>query len=156
MSLAFYFTGGGSASSVLGGQISSTELTEVAEALFPNVSLADATAGITHYACICVKNTGAETITNVGVYLSSLVSNGKLYVAKGLTGKNSTTEQTIANNTTAPTGALVFQQPLYEYSPVALGLLAAGEFYHLWLKRVIAANTAGNPDEYLILTGVES
>ena len=156
MSLDFYFTGGGSASSVLGGQISSNQLTEVAEALFPNVSLADAAAGITHYACICVKNTGASTITNAGVYLSSFVSNSKLYVAKGLTGKNSLSEQSIANNTTAPTGALVFQKPIVEYSPVALGLLNPGDYYHLWLKRVIAANTAGNQDEYLILTGVES
>ena len=155
MSLKFHFTGGGSSSSVLGGQISSTELTEVAEALFPNVALADAVSGITHYACICIKNTGATTIANAGVYLSSVVSNAKIYIAKGLTGKNSTTEQTIANATTAPTGALVFQQPLYVYSPVSLGLLAPGDFYHLWLRRTIAANTPGNPDEYIIITGVE-
>lgn len=155
MSLQFYFTGGGSASSVLGGQISTTELTETAEVLLPNVALADAAAGITHYACICIKNTGATTIANAGVYFSSVVSNAKIYLAKGLTGKNSTTEQTIANNTTAPTGAFVFQQPLYVYSPVSLGLLAPGDFYHLWIKRVVAANSAGSPDEYLILTGVE-
>ena len=155
MALKFYFTGDGSASSVLGGQISTTELTETEGAVFPNVNVTDAAAGITHYACICIKNTGASSIANAGVYFSSVVSNAKIYIAKGLTGKNSTTEQTIANNTTAPTGALVYQQPLYEYSPVSLGLLEPGDFYHLWLKRVIAANTPGNNDEYLILTGID-
>jgi hypothetical protein len=155
MSLGFYFTGGSSASSVLGGQISTTALTETEGALFPNVSLADATTGITHYACICIKNTGAETISNAGVYLSSVVSNANIYIAKGLTGKNSTTEQTIANNVTDPTGALVFQQPLYEYSPVSIGLLDPGDFYHLWLKRVLPASSPGSPEEYIIITGVE-
>ena len=155
MSLQFYFTGGGSASSVLGGQISTTELTETAEVLLPNVALADAAAGVTHYACICIKNTGATTIANAGVYFSSVVSNAKIYLAKGLTGKNSTTEQTIANNTTAPTGAFVFQQPSYEYTPVSLGLLAPGDFYHLWIRRTVAVNTPGSDGEYLILTGID-
>lgn len=156
MSLDFFFTGGGSATSVLGGGISSAPLTEAQGVLLPDVALADAAAGITHYACICIKNTGASSISNAGVYLSSVVTAANVYVAKGLTGKNSTTEQTIANATTAPTGALVFQKPSFSYAPLALGAMSPGDFWHLWIKRAVAANAAGSPNDYIILTGVES
>ncbi len=156
MSLAFYFTGGGSATSVLGGQISSAPLTETQGILLPDVTLAEATSGITHYACICIKNTGAAAIANAGVYLSSVVTASNIYIAKGFTGKNSTTEQTIAGNTTAPTGSLVFTKPLYSYSALRVGLLNPGDFYHLWLKRVVAANAPGSANDYIILTGVEA
>jgi hypothetical protein len=156
MSLGFFFTGGGSASSVLGGLISSAALTSAQGSVLPDVALSDAVTGITHYACLCVKNTGASSIANVGVYLASDVEVSKTYIAKGLTGKNSTTEQTIASATTAPVGALVFQRPSFIYSALSLGALAAGEFYHVWLKRVVPVNAAGSPKDYIILTGVES
>jgi hypothetical protein len=156
MALTFYFTGGGSASSVLGGNISSTELTEAQGAIFPNVALADSVTGITHYACIVMKNTGAATINNAGIYISSSVQGSQSYIALGLTGKSSTTEQTIASAVTAPTGALVFQKPSFSYSPLTIGSLTVGQFQHFWLKRVVAVNQAGSPLDYFILTGTES
>ncbi|MDP1774267.1 MAG: hypothetical protein Q8L15_18520 [Methylobacter sp.] len=157
MSLSWYYTGGGSSTSVLGGQISSAALAETQGIILPNVDQsAGAVTGVTHYACICIKNTGAVSIANAGVYFSSVVTGANVSIAKGLTGKNSTTEQVIASNTTIPTGALVFQNPLFSYSALMLGTLAAGDFYHLWLKRVVKANLAGSPNDYLILSSVES
>ena len=156
MALTFYFTGGGSSSSVLGGLVSSTALTETQGAIFPDVVLADAIAGITHYACIVMKNTGAATINNAGIYISSDVEGSQSYVALGLTGKSSTTEQTIATSVAAPTGALVFQKPSFSYAPLSIGSLTAGQFQHFWLKRVVRANQAGSPLDYFIITGAES
>lgn len=155
MSLGWYYTGGGSSTGKLGGLISSTALAETDGALFADVTQANALAGLTEYACICIKNTGVATINNAEVYLSSVVTDANIYIAKGLTGKNSTTEQTIANSTTPPTGALVFQKPLFSYAAMALGTLAAGEFYHIWLKREVRANAKGSPNDYFILSGVE-
>lgn len=106
MALTFYFTGGGSASSVLGGLISSTALTETSGAIFPAVPLPDAMFGITNYACIAMKNTGTTTIANAGIYISSAFEGSDTYIAQGLTGKSSTTEQTLAKNTTEPIDTL--------------------------------------------------
>lgn len=151
MSLAFYFSGGGSATSVLGGAISSAALTETRGIILPDVAQADATAGITHYASIYIKNTGGSTIANVGVYLSSVVSAANLYIAKGIAAN-----QSIASATTAPADALVFTKPLFSYSPLALGSLAAGASQQLWIKRVIAVNSSGALLDYINLTGVEA
>ena len=160
MALTFYFTGGGSASSVLGGNISSTALTETQGAVFPDVILADAVTGITHYACIAMKNTGSTTINNAGIYISSNVQGSQTYIALGLAAKGTaaatTTEQPIASAVTAPTGALVFQKPSFSYSPLSIGSLAGGQYKYLWLKRVVAANQAGSPLDYFIITGTES
>jgi hypothetical protein len=156
MSLVLFHTGGGSGAGVLGGQISTLALAETQGLLLPNVLGAEAIAGITHYACVCIKNTGASSIANAGIYMSSVVSAANVFIAKGLTGKNSTTEQVITDQVTAPTGALVFTKPLFSYAPLSLGLLAPGEFYHLWIKRTVAANAAGSPNDYVIFTGVES
>lgn len=156
MALSFYFTGGGSATSVLGGLVSSSALTETQGIVFPDVVLADAVAGITHYACIVIKNTGGTTINNAGVYLSSDVEGSRSYIALGLTGKSSTTEQVIASAVTAPTGALVFQKPSFDYAPLAIGSLTAGQFQHLWLKRTVSANATGTPLDYFIITGTQS
>jgi hypothetical protein len=148
MSLAFYYSGGGAATSVLGGAISSVAVAETEGAVFPNVLLADAVTGITHFASIYIKNTGATTITHAWLYFASNVGNSKVYFAKGITAN-----LTIANDTTAPTDALVFQKPAYLNSAVDLGSLAAGASQQLWLKRVVAANATGSPQDYFILTG---
>jgi hypothetical protein len=149
--LKWYFTGGGSATSVLGGLISSAEATS---AIFPDVTQQNAIDGITEFACICIRNTGGSTVENVGIYLSSVVTKNKIFFAKGLTGKNSTTEQTIANQQTEPTGALVFQTPRFDYMKVVLGDLAPNDFYHIWIKREVTVNTPGSPADYFIITGV--
>lgn len=151
MSLAFYYSGGGAATSVLGGAISSVAVAETEGAVFPNVLLADAVTGITHFASLYIKNTGATTITHARLYFASTVGNSKVYFAKGITAG-----QSIVNNVTPPADALVFQKPAFLNSAVDLGSLAAGASRQLWLKRVVAANATGAPNDYFILTGAES
>jgi hypothetical protein len=142
----FYHAGGGSATGVLGGAISSAVLTGI----FPDVDSGSASSGVTHYAGIYIKNISGSTITNAGVYLRSVVSLGRIYIANSITGN-----QTIANQTTAPADDLIWTQPLHSYSPLSIGSLTAGSSRLIWLKRVIPANTAGSNDQYLIIEGVQ-
>lgn len=150
MSLAFYYSGGGAATSILGGAISSVTLAETEGVLFPNVTQAQAIAGITHYASIYIKNTGATTVT-AGVYFSSLITRSNVYIATGIT-----TNLTISNNVTAPVDELVFIKPQHDYAPLNIGSLAAGASKQLWLKRVVPVSAGGSIDDYLILSGVTS
>ena len=151
MSLGFYYSGGGAATSVLGGAISSVPVAETEGVVFPNVLLVDAVAGIAHYASLYIKNTGATPITHTWLYFASNVGNSKVYFAKGITAG-----QGIANNVTPPADALVFQKPAFLNSAVDLGSLAAGASIQLWLKRIVSANATGSPKDYFTLTGAES
>lgn len=151
--LKYYHTGGGSSTSVLGGLISSAEVAEVEERIFPNLTQQQATDGKTQYACICIKNTGSN-LANVQVYFSSLVSESDIRLAKGSTGKNSTTEPTIADQDTAPTGDLVWMQPVFDYEAVMIGNLDTDEFFHIWFRRETLANTPGNEQDYFIVSAI--
>jgi hypothetical protein len=94
-------------------------------------------------------------LTNVGVYFSSAVEGSKTYMALGLTGKSSTTEQTIASNITVPTGSLIWTRPLFSYTALSVGTLTAGQFQHIWLKRVTPANAYGSLMDYVILSSTD-
>jgi len=149
MTLHFYHT-----SENRGGLFTWAELSEASGAVFPCIGIDQATTGVTHYACICIRNVNTVTAWNVGVYFSSLVQNAKVYMAKGLTGKNSVTEQTVANVIIPPVGDFVFQTPVFEYAPLALGHLGPLEFHHIWLKRVVSVNATGEAAPYFIIKGV--
>jgi hypothetical protein len=152
MALAFYYTAGAS----LGGAISGNLVSEGMGATLPNISLADATNGITNYRCICIRNVGASIINNAGVYFASDISGAQNTIALGITGKNSGSEQTVGSIVTAPVGNYIYQKPSFDYAPMRVGLLNPGDFFHLWLKSVIPAYSPGDPNAYLILAGVES
>jgi hypothetical protein len=150
--LAFYST-----TNNLGGALTATTLYETAGSVLPNVTTTEALHGATHYACIGMKNTGSTTINVPGVYIASQSGSARLYLALGLTGINSTTEQVIASNIIAPVGDLVYHQPTNDYAPLRIGVpLAAGQWYHLWLKRVVSPYASGESNSYFILTGTES
>lgn len=147
MSLQFYFSGGGSLSGVLGGAISSTQVTS--QAVFPNVSEAEALTGITQYSSIYVKNTGVTTITNVGLYFSSKNTASKVYVGKGITSNLS-----IPNQNTAPSDSIVFDNTVLKYAPLVIASsLAPNASIQIWLKRVFQVNSPGSSNDYFILSG---
>jgi hypothetical protein len=151
MTLSFYHT-----ASNLGGPIVMTRLSEGVGGVFANVNIDQATAGQTDYACVVIRNEGGSTIANAGVYFASKAANAKFYIALGLTGKNSYTEQVLPTATTTPVGNLIFQNPTFDYAPLVIGALNYLDIYHLWIKRVVAVNAPGEAAPYLILTGTES
>jgi len=149
MAIQFYFSGGGSAQSVLGGLISSVEIPDTQGVIFPNVTTAQSKAGVTHYASIYVKNTGLET-KEIFLYFDSVVTNSNIYFADSITAG-----LTIADQETAPTDELIFTAPTYDYSALSIGSLAAGASKQIWLKRIIKSNSAGSLNDYFILQGIE-
>jgi hypothetical protein len=150
-SLGFYHT-----SYNRGGLITTVKVSEATGAVLDNITTAQATAGITSYACVCIKNTGTTNIARAGVYFASSAQNASIYMALGLTGRSSTTEQIIATDTTAPVGELIYVQPKFEYSALIIGALPVGAWYHIWLKRVAKVKASGEASAYFILTGTTS
>ena len=149
--LKFYYTAG---NTVLGGAIGNTVVSEAVSAVFPSITNPQtAIDGVTRYACLCVKNETANTV-NLGIYLKSKVTSGTVLIAKGLTGKNSTTEQSIANQTTAPTGGLIFEDKAFEYDTLNFGLLNPGDFHHLRIKCETPANSPGSAEEYIKIKAI--
>jgi hypothetical protein len=143
-------SGGGSNSSgdaSLGGVKSSNQIAETLNALFDAVSAAEALAGDVEYRAVYLHNANAtDEMTNAVVYLDTVSSSADTDIAVGVgTSAIDGTEQTIANESTAPTG-VTFSTPTDADSGLALGSLAAGEHKAIWIRRTVSATAANVTD----------
>lgn len=143
-----YRLSGGAANSdpnaALGGAKSSTDVVDnVDNNLFDDVSGAEHTAGRVEYRCIYVHNAHATlTLTSALVWIQSDTSgaDSDLSIAVGSAAVNGT-EQTIANETTAPTGVTWSDAAVSRATGLALGDLPAGQHKAVWLRRTISAGS---------------
>lgn len=139
--IKFYLSGGSGNSdpaASLGGAISTTEVT--GSTLFDTVSGAESAAGDTNYRCIYVKNTdGALTLFGSKIWLQT-DSESQLTIALGGEGMNGTAE-TVANEATAPSGE-TFSEAASEGAALSMGDMDAGEYYPVWIKRVVTAGAS--------------
>lgn len=119
-------------------------------ALFANFKGSEATAGITKYRCVYVRNSHA-TLTLSDPQISIDSSGGsfdtQILVSKGPSGKNGT-EVEIENDRTEPVG-VDFQ------ATVSIDDLAPGDFFPLWFSVTIPPGTEPfNSDTHIIdITG---
>lgn len=142
---------GGSANSdgnaSLGGVKSSTVASTSVDALFDQVSSAEASAGDTEYRCVYLHNgNGSSTMLSAVVWISSNTPASRLAIGVGTAAVNGT-EQTVANESTAPT-SVTFSQPASQGAGLALGDIPAGQHKAVWLRRTVAASsgaTASDP-----------
>lgn len=140
--LKFYLSGGGSnadPAASLGGAISSTQ---VGSNLFDDISTAEAAAGDTEYRAIFVKNTNATDTAYSALFwiaANTIATSTEMQVALADEGVANTIE-TIANESTAPTGP-TFDDAEDAANALAIGDLAPGEAHGIWLKRTVAATT---------------
>ena len=147
-----YRLSGGAANSSpdasLGGVKSSVD---VPVGIFDDVSSAEAGAGITDYRCVYVQNTNG-TLTLIGAKLwiqAQTPSPGtEIFVGLGTSGLNAT-EQTIANETTAPTG-VTFSSPASFAAGLTLGDVPAGQHFPVWIRRVVTAGAAAASDTFTL------
>jgi hypothetical protein len=137
-----YYLSGGAANSdpnaALGGAISSTQLSGTPlNNLFDDVAGAESSAGDTEYRGIYVKNThGTLTLQDAKLWIESQVASGaNVEIALADEGLNATME-TIANEDTAPSGP-VFSAPTDKPSGLSLGNIPAGQFFGIWVKRIV-------------------
>jgi hypothetical protein len=128
----------------LGGVISSTAVTDNTDNnLFDDVSGAEHTAGDVEYRCIYVRNNhGSLTLTSAVVWIQSDTTGAEsdISIAVGTAAVNGT-EQTVADESTAPSGVSWSDAATSRATGLALGSLPAGQHKAVWIRRTISAGS---------------
>lgn len=145
-----YRLSGGSANAdanaSLGGAKSATV---VPAALFDDVSSAESAAGDVEYRCIYVHNNhGTLALQNAKIWIQTNTSGNRLAIGLGTAAINAT-EQTVANESAAPSG-VTFSQPADLAGGLSLGSIPAGQHKAVWVRRTVAAASPANNDTYLL------
>ena len=146
--IRFYLSGGAAnadPNASLGGIKSTTEIvTATLENLFDNVSSADAVSGETNYRCLYVENTnGVDSLTAAITFFQAQPAVTGIAMGLDPAGKNGTAT-TVAAEDTAP-GGVSFTPPADAGSGLNLTDLTAGDFYAIWLRRIVAPGASSNP-----------
>ena len=131
----------------LGGVKSST----AASNYFDDVSSAEASAGDTEYRCVYVHNNhGTLSLIGAKVFIQTNTPSSDTDVAIGLgSSAINGTEQTVANESTAPTG-VSFSAPTTFAGGLAIGDLAAGAHKAVWVRRTVNAGGAAYADSFTL------
>ena len=117
--------------------------------LFDDVSSAESAAGDTEYRCIYVHNDhGSLTLQNAVVWISANTPGNRLAIGVGSASINGT-EQTVANESTAPSD-VSFSQPSSKGSGLSLGNIPAGQHKAVWVRRTVAASASASDDTYTL------
>lgn len=138
----------------LGGVKSSESWTP---SMFDDVSAAEATVGSVEYRCIYIHNANA-TLSMIApkAWISANTPSPSTSIAIGIgTSATGATEQTIANETTAPTG-VVFSEPSTAETGISLGDIPSGSHKAIWLRRTVNASTSAVADSYTIAVQTET
>jgi hypothetical protein len=147
----FHLSGGSgnsSADASLGGAISTTQVGSGVHNLFDQVSGAESTAGDTEYRCFYVKNAhGSLTLQGAKVWIqSNTPSTGTaVRIALGTSAVNGT-EQTIGNESTAPSG-VSWSTAVDEANALSIGDVPFGQHKAIWVERVITAGAGAYSDD---------
>ena len=131
----------------LGGVKSST----AASNYFDDVSSAEASAGDTEYRCVYVHNNhGTLSLIGAKVFIQTNTPSSDTDVAIGLgSSAINGTEQTVAGESTAPTG-VSFSAPTTFAGGLAIGDLAAGAHKAVWVRRTVNAGAAAYADSFTL------
>jgi hypothetical protein len=132
--------GNASGNASLGGAKSSTAAGATLEALFDAVASAEASAGDTEYRCVYLHNANVSSQMEPAiVWISANTPNANTVVEIGVgTSAVNGTEQTVANENTAPAG-VTFVPAASEGAALNLGNIPAGQHRALWIRRTVTA-----------------
>ena len=130
-----------SGASDIGGAIGVELTDDTLNNLWDDVSSGDASAGDTEFRCTYVKNThGSLSVVNVKAEIDTDPTESNWETGLGAAGLNGT-ETEIADEDTTPAGVS------FGTTALDLGTLAAGDFFPIWIKRIVAAGAgAATPD----------
>lgn len=144
----------GGARSSAGGGVVPAALT--ANSLFPDVTGAQEQAGLVDYRAVYLHNTGGVDAQNVVAWLSADTADPDTTIDIGVgTSAAGVDEQTIANETTAPTG-VTFSAPATEGAGLDVGTITAGSFKAIWLRRTINAGAGASTDQFTVNTAFDT
>ena len=150
---------GGDANTVpnasLGGAISSTAIADATlHNLFREINEDETAAGIILYRCFYFRNNhGTLTWKNVKQWIQTNTPSPDTVVAIafGSSGVNAV-EQTIANETTAPTG-VTFASPIDKDTGQTVGDVPATHHFAVWVRLTVTAGAAAYDDSCVIRSG---
>lgn len=145
-----YRLSGGAANASANASLGGAKSTTAAPTnLFDDVSSAESAAGDIEYRCIYVHNNNATLVLqNAVVWIDANTTGNRIALAVGSSAINGT-EQTIANEGTAPTG-VTFSQPANKGAGLALGNIPAGQHRAVWIRRTVGAATPASNDTYTL------
>ena len=141
----------------LGGAVSGTALqSAVLHNLFDLVGSEESLAGDTEYRCFYFENNHATlTLLSAKVFVEAETPSPDTSVEIGLGSSGiDGTEQTVADENTAPTG-VTFSTALGEENALVIGDLGPQQVIPIWVKRVVAQNAAAynNDGATVVLKG---
>jgi hypothetical protein len=139
-------SGTGTANGSLGGAKASNQMTtDTSQNIFDNVTGTESQAGDIEYRCFFVHNAHATlTLVNAQIWFVSNTTSGDdtVDMALGNVAVGTSSEQTIANESTAPSSpSLTFSNPT-SGSPLTIGNIPPGEHKGIWLRRTVNAGAA--------------
>ena len=131
----------------LGGVKSST----AASNYFDDVSSSEAGTGDTEYRCVYVHNNhGTLSLIGAKIFIQTNTPSSDTDVAIGLgSSAINGTEQTVADESTAPTG-VSFSAPTTFAGGLTIGDLAAGAHKAVWVRRTVNAGAAAYADSFTL------
>lgn len=139
-----YRLSGGAGNTLSVASLGGAKSTAVAGAsIFDDVSSAEATAGDAEYRCLYVHNAHASlTLSGAVLWIPTNTPSPTTAIDVGVgTSAVNGTEQTIANESTAPAG-VTFAAAGTQSAGIALGDIPAGQSKAVWLRRTVQAGAA--------------
>jgi hypothetical protein len=132
----------------LGGVKSSTDMPAD---LFDDVSSAESSAGDTEYRCVYIHNNhGTLSLQTAVIWIQANTASTATQIAIGVgTAAINGTEQTVANESTAPT-SVTFSEPTTFGAGLALGTLPAGQHKAVWVRRIVDAAAGASNDTFTL------
>jgi hypothetical protein len=140
--------GNSNANASLGGAKSSTAVSSAVDALFDAAAAAEAAAGDVEYRAIYLHNAnGADQMTAARVWVNANtpLAGTTLDIGVGTAAVNGT-EQTVADESTAPSG-VSFSAPSTAGTGLALGNIPAGQHKAIWLRRTVTAGSGASAND---------
>ena len=155
--LKLYHSGGGANSTIandIAGDISSVELTDnTLNNLWDDVSGDEGAAGDTEYRKIFFKNAHATlsgTTTVLWIQSNTTSSSDAITIGKDPGGVN-VAGSDCANESTTPSPTVTFVTAVDKANGLALGTVAAGQKYAIFVKRIVDASAAAaDADTYVL------
>ena len=146
-----YRLSGGASNAVTASSLGGVKSSVAASNYFDDVSSAEAGTGDTEYRCIYVHNNhGALSLIGAKVFIQTNTPSSDTDVAIGLgSSAINGTEQTVADESTAPSG-VSFSAPTTFAGGLAIGDLAAGAHKAVWVRRTVNAGAAAYADSFTL------
>lgn len=141
--------------SSLGGSKSNTGFSTSAFNLWDTVSGTESGTGDTEYRCVYVHNANPSlTAQNTVVWFTANTAGNWLSLGSGTSAINGT-EQTVADENTAPLG-ITFTAPASAGAAVSLGSIPPGQHKAVWFRRVVPAGAAAAAYTFAVRVTCES